>query len=64
MRLDKPTGRLQLSATDLANFLSCRHRTALEMGHAHGKFSKPAATNARLKALFKRGLDHEDAYVK
>ena len=64
MRLDKPTGRLQLSATDLANFLSCRHRTALEMGHARGKFSKPASTDEWLEALFKRGLDHEDAYVK
>src|SRR5262245_58980625 len=30
-----------LSATDLSNFLSCRHRTALEMSAAKGKRKKP-----------------------
>jgi hypothetical protein len=35
MRRD--AGSLVLSATDLSNFLNCRHRTALEMGEALGK---------------------------
>ena len=54
---------LILSATDLSNFLSCRHRTALELGVAAGKFLRPEADDPRLEALFRRGLDHEAAYV-
>ena len=42
MLLDKATGQLRLSATDLANFLGCRHRTALEMAAAAGKLKRPA----------------------
>lgn len=57
-------GTLRLSATDLASFLSCRHRTALEMGHAHGKFDKPKYDDPHLELLFARGLEHEAAYVK
>jgi hypothetical protein len=34
-------GGLTLSATDLSNFLSCRHRTALEMAEADGKRHRP-----------------------
>ena len=30
---------LVLSATDLSNFLSCRHLTGLEMAEARGKFA-------------------------
>jgi predicted RecB family nuclease len=54
---------LVLSATDLSNFLSCRHRTALEMAEAHGKHQRPRWDDPLLQLLFKRGLDHERAYV-
>ena len=63
MQKNARTGRLTLSATDLSNFLSCRHRTALEMGVAAGRFSRPQVDDPRLDALFRRGLDHEAAYV-
>lgn len=56
-------GQLTLSATDLANFLNCRHRTALEMGEARGAFRRPRWTDPLLQALFARGLEHERNYV-
>ena len=61
MRRD--AGRLILSATDLSNFLNCRHRTALELGEALGKRQRPAWTDPLLEALFARGLEHERNYV-
>ena len=64
MQKDARTGRLILSATDLSNFLGCRHRTALEMGAAAGRFPKPKFDDPHLDALFQRGLDHEAEYVE
>ncbi len=55
---------LDLTATDLSNFLGCRHRTALEMGVAHGKHKRPYWHDPLLEILFKRGLEHEKAYVE
>ena len=55
---------LILSATDLSNFLSCRHRTALEMGEAQGKHKRPKWDDPLLEILFKRGLEHEKKYVQ
>jgi uncharacterized protein len=52
-----------LSATDLANFLACRHRTALEMLAAAGLRKRPYSDDPLLELLFKRGLEHEKAYV-
>jgi predicted RecB family nuclease len=61
----RPTSSgLILSATDLSNFLSCRHRTALEMAEAHGKRQRPRWNDPLLEILFKRGLEHEKAYVE
>jgi uncharacterized protein len=56
-------GTLNLSATDLANFLNCRHRTALEIGEARGKRQRPAWADPMLEALFARGREHENHYV-
>ena len=56
-------GHLVLSATDLSNFLSCRHRTALELGEARGKRIRPYFHDPVLDALFARALAHERQYV-
>jgi predicted RecB family nuclease len=57
-------GALQLSATDLSNFLGCKHRTALDMAVAAGVRTKPErAEDPLLELLWKRGLDHEKEYV-
>ncbi len=55
---------LLLSATDLSNFLSCRHLTALEMAAARGKRRRPHWDDPLLEILFARGLEHERAYIR
>jgi predicted RecB family nuclease len=57
-------GHLVLSATDLSNFLSCRHLTALDMAVARGKRNRPYFHDPLLEILFKRGLDHEKSYIQ
>ncbi|MGE0592168.1 MAG: TM0106 family RecB-like putative nuclease [Vicinamibacterales bacterium] len=56
-------GQLVLSATDLSNFLNCRHRTALELGEARGRRRRPRFDDPVLAALLARGLEHERRYV-
>ena len=52
------------SATDLSNFLSYRHLTALEMAVARGKRQRPYWHRTRFLTLFfQRGLGYEKAYV-
>ncbi len=55
---------LFVSATDLSNFLSCRHRTALELAEAHGARKRPRFDDPFLEILAERGLEHERAYVE
>jgi len=54
---------LVLSATDLANFLGCRHKTALDMAVAYGKRDRPFVDDPLLVALRERGFEHERRYV-
>src|SRR5258708_19673318 len=54
---------LSLSATNLSNFLSCRHLTALDMAAASGKRKRPHLEDPLLQILFDRGLEHERKYV-
>jgi len=56
-------GQLFVSPTDLAYFLSCRHRTALELSVAHGVRARPQWDDPLLEALFAMGLAHEREYV-
>jgi predicted RecB family nuclease len=56
--------RLELSATDVSNFLGCRHRIGLELAAAAGTLRKPKFDDPLLEALFARGLEHERRYVE
>lgn len=57
-------GRLELSATDLSKFLSCRHLTALDMAVAQGKLRRPhKRADPLLDILIQRGRDHEQEHV-
>ncbi len=58
---------LDLSATDLSNFLACRHRTALDMAVARGALARPwsgSEPDPLLQILWERGLEHERRYVE
>jgi len=57
-------GRLSISPTDLSQFLSCRHRTALELAVAHGVRQRPVWNDPMLEALFALGAAHERDYVR
>ena len=52
-----------LSATDLANHLSCRHLTMLNLLLAKREIAAPSWDNPHLRVLQQRGLEHEEAYI-
>ena len=62
MRLSGTT--LELSATDLSNFLGCRHRTALDMGVAQGVSEGPRTFVEPLLQISSTGNEHERLYVE
>ncbi len=53
-----------LSATDLANHLSCPHLTTLDLRLAKGEIAAPEWNNPHLRVLQQRGLEHEQAYIQ
>ena len=55
---------LELSATDLSQFLGCRHRTALDLAVAQGQRSAPKWLDPIALILQQRGLDHEYRYTQ
>ena len=55
---------VRLSATDLANHLSCRHLTTLDLRLAKGEIKEPSWENPHLRVLQQRGLEHEGAYIE
>jgi len=54
---------LELSASDLSQFLGCRHRTALDMALAFGLRDAPSWVDPVLLVLQQRGLDHERSHA-
>src|SRR5580704_10838995 len=57
-------GTTILSATDLANHLSCRHLTTLDLCLTKGEIAEPSWENPHLRVLQQRGLEHEKAYIE
>jgi predicted RecB family nuclease len=56
-------GTTILSATDLANHLSCCHLTTLNLSLAKGEIAEPSWENPHSRVLQQRGLEHEKAYI-
>src|SRR5437660_5639491 len=55
---------IELSASDLSQFLGCRHRTALELGVARGEREGPTWIDPVAVILQQRGLQHERTYAE
>ena len=55
--------QLRLSATDLANHLSCRHLSQLSRAAAEGKATKPKWYDPIAEILRERGVTHEAEYL-
>ncbi len=53
-----------LSATSIANFLTCQHLTALDCAEASGELKKEFFPDPGLELLIRLGLEHEQAYLK
>jgi predicted RecB family nuclease len=60
LRGDKPL----FYATDLTNFIGCRHLTVLERLAAHKLAKRPFFDDPMLELLRERGLVHEQEYVR
>src|SRR5437868_5333945 len=60
LRGDKPL----FYATDLTNFIACRHLTVLERLASHGLAKRPFFDDPMLEILRARGLAHEQEYVR
>jgi uncharacterized protein len=52
-----------LSPSDLSSFLSCRHRTALDLAVARGVLTMPSVDNPFAASLQRLGDTHEQRYV-
>src|SRR5688572_28926378 len=50
--------------TDLSNFLSCRHLSALDLRAARGEIERPIRRDVFIEDLRARGLAHERAYLE
>ena len=57
-------GTVVLSPSDLANFLTCRHRAGLDLAVANGKLTKPTYDDPYATMLREHGDAHELAYVE
>jgi uncharacterized protein len=54
---------IELSASDLSEFLSCHHRTALDAQVARDLRAAPSWADPVLAILRERGLEHEQRYA-
>src|SRR5437867_10920573 len=61
MKIDKQ--QLQVSASDLAKHLACRHLTSLDLRAARGEIDRPYRHDPALEVLQERGFRHEAAYL-
>lgn len=57
-------GQIQISASDLSNYLSCRHLTELDLLAAHERLKAPPFNNPHADAIQERGFQHENAYIE
>jgi predicted RecB family nuclease len=61
--MKKANGHLRLVATDFTTFAACTHATALGLGVAEGRLSRPFLPRLGDTLLRERGLAHEHAYL-
>ncbi len=52
-------GRLRIAASDVANFIACRHLTRLDLATTHQLVRAPILNDIGAQALEERGLEHE-----
>ena len=55
---------LQLSPSDLADYLACAHLALLELRRARGEVDTPIVDNAQGELIRRKGDEHEGAYLE
>lgn len=61
--MERIQGEITSSATDLANYMGCKHAVALDKTHALDELERPYYYNPTLDALKERGRQHEANYL-
>src|SRR5215210_7294031 len=56
--------RLNLSPSDLTAFLACEHLTTLALRAARGEIETPEREDEQRDLIFRKGLEHEAAYLE
>ncbi|MYH41193.1 MAG: TM0106 family RecB-like putative nuclease [Chloroflexi bacterium] len=62
--MQRVSGRLVYSATDLVAFLECAHLADLERAAAWGRLSKPVRPDPVLDRIAQRGMEHERRFLE
>src|SRR5690349_6368550 len=62
MRLNSDDS-LSLSPSDLSNHLACPHLTTLSVAAARGEIAKPKLESPHRDLIFRKGNEHEAAYL-
>ncbi len=57
-------GSIVLSPTDLSGFLTCRHRTGLDLAVVHGALNRPMMSDPFAALLQRLGEEHERRHVE
>ena len=58
-----PDGTLQLSPSDLSAHLACPHLTTLSLRVARGELAQPHLDSPHRDLIFRKGNEHEQAYL-
>jgi predicted RecB family nuclease len=56
-------GHISLSPSDVTAFLACEHLTTLQLRVTRGELEVPAEPNEQAELVFRKGLEHEQAFV-
>ena len=57
-------GKLSLSPSDVTAYLACEHLTNLSLQVAHGELVAPPFENDQAELIFRKGDEHERAYLQ
>ena len=57
-------GRVWLSPSDVTAYLACEHLTALSLQVAEGSLPEPPPPGDQAALVFRKGLEHEHAYLE
>ena len=61
--MERCDNQILLSPSDVSAYLACEHLTTLSLAVAREEILEPARTSEQAELLFRKGLEHEQAYL-